>query len=146
MGIMDWLRAALAGSARAEAAMPLMLAKGRGFTFEIVGESHYQNAIAKVAGPKSSAGCKVETTAQLVFNDGNAHDLNAIGVLLDGRVAGFVPRDQAAAMRAAILRINPDERPVICRAKIVGGWLSDDGDEGAYGVKLSLAQPLKTQT
>jgi hypothetical protein len=41
------------------------------------------------------------------------------------------------------LRLNLENRPVMCDAKIVGGWDRGDGDEGHYGVTLSLSKPLR---
>lgn len=49
----------------------------------------------------------------------------------------------AKEIRDAILRLNPEERPVTCDAQVVGGWRRDWEDEGHYGVKLSLSYPLK---
>ena len=122
---------------------PVHLARGRGFTFEIVGEGNYQDALDLVCGGKCEDGHKLSTTAQLVFQEDNPHDPNAIAVLIDRRVVGYIPRDLAPGMRSDILRLNPEERPVTCEAKVVGGWLRYGGDEGHYGVKLSLAEPLR---
>jgi hypothetical protein len=119
------------------------IAPGRGFTLDLVGESHHQGELDSICGGKCEDGYRAECTAQLYFTDNNPHDLNAIGVMVDGKPVGFLPRDVTEQLRADILRINPDRRPVTCNAKIVGGWDRGDGDEGHYGVKLSLSQPLR---
>jgi len=122
---------------------PLVLAPGRGFTQEVVGESHRQEAFELVMGPKRPEGFNDIVTAQLVFDDGNEHDPNAVGVLIETYHVGYIPRADAALFREQILNINPEELPVTCKAKIVGGWLRDDGDEGSFGIKLSVSSPLR---
>jgi hypothetical protein len=124
---------------------PIVLARGRGYTFEVVGESHRQATIDAICGGKCEDGHNLEVTAQLLLIEGNPHDPNAVGVFVDGQLVAYVPRQLAAGIRADILRLSPDERPVTCDAKIVGGWDRGD-DEGHYGIKLSLANPLRVAT
>jgi hypothetical protein len=121
----------------------LLLAPTNGFNFDIVGEASYQDALDDLCGGKCEEGFNLPALAQLCFQEDNPHDANAIVVLIDRRVVGYVARDRAPSMRAEILRLNPSERPVTCNAKIVGGWARGRGDEGHYGVKLSLAHPLR---
>jgi hypothetical protein len=122
---------------------PVHLARGRGFTFEIVGEASYQEALDAICGGKCEEGHRLRCTAQLCFQEDNPHDSNAIVVLIGGNVVGYIPRDIAPPMRSAILRLNPDERPVTCEAQIVGGWMREEKDEGHYGVRLNLSKPLR---
>jgi hypothetical protein len=140
MGIFSWL---FGGNDKAAAPEPLQLAAGRGFTYEIVGEAQYQDALDAVCGGKCDEGHKLQVTAQLRLIDDNPHDPNAVGVFIDGDLVGFIPRADAVPIRAEILAINPEERPLTCAAKIVGGWDDGYGDEGHYGVKLSIARPLR---
>ena len=118
---------------------PIHLTPGDDYIFEIVGEASYQRALDALCGGKCDKGQELEATAQLCFQEDNPHDANAVVVLIEGLVVGYVPRDLAPVLRAAILRWNPEERPVTCDALIVGGWRRDDSDEGHYGVKLSIA-------
>ena len=145
MGVLEWLFGARAASPAESnrSVEPVHLARGRGFTFEIVGEASYQAALDAICGGKCEDGYKLPVVAQLCFQEDNPHDANAVVVLINGKVVGYIPRDLAPEMRTAILTLNPDERPVTCDAKVVGGWLRDGGDEGHYGVKLSLSKPLK---
>jgi hypothetical protein len=149
MGIFSWL---FAPARKPEVHTPLRsqrptdpvhIAPGRGYTTPIVGESHYQEVLDEIVGGKCEQGCKFDVTAQLVFDTGNSHDPNAIGVLISGKVVGFISREGTASMRAEILRVNTQERPITCDARIVGGWRYDDGDEGSYGVKLSISKPMR---
>lgn len=93
------------------------------------------------ASAKRGTGCQV--TAELRFEEDNSHDADAIAVWIDGERVGYVPAGIARLFRAAIERINPDGLPITCDAKIVGGWKRGNGDEGHYGVNLSLADPLR---
>jgi hypothetical protein len=145
MGLLSWLfglgEAAPAGPNHS--LEPVHLARGRGFTFEIVGEASYQAALDTICGGKCEDGYNLPVVAQLCFQEDNPYDSNAIMVLIDGKVVGYIPRDLAPEMRDAILKLDPEERPVTCDAKVVGGWIRDPNDEGHYGVKLSLSRPLR---
>lgn len=152
MGLFDWLL----GAKQAEpewrpvrspdtscSVDPVHLAGGRGYTFEVVGESHRQDALNAICGGKCEDGHDIKVTAQLIIIEGNPHDPNAVGVFVDSQMVGYVPRDVASLIRSELMRLSPDERPVTCDARIVGGWDRGDGDEGHYGIKLSLSNPLK---
>jgi|KBSSwiStaDraftv2_1062776.scaffolds.fasta_scaffold1097167_1 hypothetical protein len=146
MGFLDWLLGPGDIPTDSEFPTPVHLARGRGFTFEVVGEANYQDALDVLCGGKCEDGHKLEARAQLIFQEDNPYDPNAIAVLIDRRLVGYVPRDLARSMRSAILTLNPEERPVTCDALVVGGWLRDEDDEGHYGVRLSLAHPLRLAT
>jgi hypothetical protein len=121
----------------------LVLAHTRGFNQDVVGEGHRQSSFLQIMGPKTPEGFDAIVQAQLIFDDGNVHDSNAVGVLLERYHVGYLPRAEAAAIRSEILAINPKEMPVVCKAKVVGGWKRVDGDEGSFGIRLSLARPLR---
>lgn len=118
------------------------LAAGRGFTFDVVGENQWQDNLSAICGGKCEDGHKREVAAQLVF-ESNPTDPNAVGVMIDARPVGWIPADKGAEVRSALMALNPDRRAVTCKAKVVGGWDRGDGDEGHFGVKLSLSWPLK---
>jgi hypothetical protein len=117
---------------------------GRGsFTFEVVGESYRQEVLDSICGGKCEDGHDLEVTAQLLLIENNPYDPNAVGVFVDSKLVGYVPRDVAPLIRSEILMLDPDERPVTCDGKITGGWDRGNGDEGNYGIKLNLATPLR---
>lgn len=139
----DWLLGSSRPAEKERATELLRLARERGFTFDVVGEANYQDALDSICGGKCEEGHRLRCTAKLCFQEDNPHDPNAIVVLISGKVVGYLPRTIAAEMRSSILRLNPHERPVTCDAQIVGGWMRDEDDEGHYGVKLSLSDPLR---
>jgi hypothetical protein len=146
MGLLDWLFRSRDISTDEPIPEPVHLAPGRSFAFEVVGEANYQDALDEICGGKCEDGHNLPARAQLIFQEDNPYDPNAIAVLIDRWLVGYVPRDLAAGMRSAILTLNPEERPVTCDALVVGGWMRDEGeDEGHYGVKLSLAHPLRVR-
>lgn len=120
----------------------LPLAAGRGFTVDVVGESQWQANIARVIGGKRDEGYSEEYVAQLAF-DNSPRDANAVAVMFDAHPVGWIARGDAAAVRSEINAINPEGLPVTVKAKIVGGWDRGNGDEGRFGVKLSLSRPIK---
>lgn len=134
----------LFGNGDAAAKRPLLqLAPGRGFTFDIVGESRFQTALSRVCGGKSGEGHKHEVTAELRFDE-NPSDPNSIAVDIAGKQVGWIPSLANAEIRPEIAALTRSGSSS-CKAKIVGGW-SRDGDEGHFGVKLSLSRPLKSIT
>lgn len=152
MGLFDWLFGAklaesewrpLRSPETSGSVEPVHLARGRGYTFEVVGEAYRQDALDAICGGKCEDGHDVQIIAQLIMIEGNSHDPNAVGVFVDSQLVGYVPRDVAPHIRTELVRLSPDERPVTCDARIVGGWDRGDGDEGHYGIKLSLSNPLR---
>lgn len=122
---------------------PLRIARGRGFNVEVVGEAHYQDALDEACGGKCEEGHDIQVTAQLVLIEDNPYDPNAVGVFINAELVGYIPRDAAVHVRTELRRLSPNEKPVTCDARIVGGWDRGDGDEGHYGVKLSLSNPMR---
>lgn len=116
------------------------VAAGRGFTFNIVGESQFQPALSKLCGGKKVGGHKREATAQLRFEQ-NTHDPNAIAVYIRSKQVGWIPAVLTQDLRREVIALNADQT-VACKAMIMGGWKDEDG-EGHFGVKLSLSRPLK---
>ena len=143
MGILSWIFGSKDKAEAPDQSGILHIAPGRGFTFRLTGESHFQATLDSICGGKCEEGHRLPITAKLRFEDDNAHDADAIAVLIQDKTVGYVPASVAARLRASIERLNPDGRIVCCRAKIVGGWKRAGDDEGHYGVNLSLSDPLR---
>ncbi len=104
---------------------------------EVVGESHYQQALDKLAGPKTDDGVRVECNASLVLEIGNKHDANAIRVDISKKTVGYLSRDDASDVRTELMDmgIKPGQS-VVVKAVIAGGHTGEN-----YGVWLDLPEP-----
>jgi hypothetical protein len=107
------------------------------FEFDVVGESHYQEALESIAGAKDDESKRHDCVAELVLEDDNPHDNQAILVAIDGKQVGYLSRKHAREFRAELRQQGISV--TVCRvpALIVGGW-KRGLDEGHFGVKLDL--------
>jgi hypothetical protein len=104
---------------------------------EVVGESHYQDALWTIVGGPRADPVHYETQAVLEPEPDNPHDPNAIQVLVEGHLVGYLSREDAAIYRPGLLRLieaSPTGR-VALEAQIVGGGPRRDGI-GFLGVFL----------
>jgi hypothetical protein len=96
---------------------------------EVVGESRYQDALWSVVGGRCREPVRYETDAVLEPEPDNPYDANAIKVVIDGFVVGYLSREDAALYRPGLLRLieaSPTGR-VALEASIVGGGPRSDG-------------------
>ena len=116
--------AAKPGAAK-QAAPGLTIACGENsYRFEVVGESRYQKALAQIVGGHNREGYSHDCFARLVPEPANTFDPNAIQVVIDGQKVGYVPKDGTARIHAALGSFGP----LACRARIVGGWRTNQHD------------------
>lgn len=108
-----------------------------GDVLDVVGESHYQQALTKIVGGKSETGAYFECQAVLVPEPENIHDHNAIRVEIDGRKVGYISREEAPAVGALIKRTGGGNQSLTVGAVIVGGWKSAEST-GHFGVQIHL--------
>jgi len=104
---------------------------------EVVGESRYQDSLWRIVGGRRRDSVRYETEAVLEPEPDNPYDPNAIRVLVDGNLIGYLSREDAAAYRPGLLRLM-EESPtgrVALEAQIVGGGPRRDGI-GFLGVFL----------
>ena len=115
----------------------VQLAPGRGYHVEIVGESHYQEALERAAGGHHHETCHIETRAVLRTQDDNPYDHMAVGVYVQGRLVGHLDRQMAREYRAQLPGVAMAE----CAALIVGGWRTNQYDKGYFGLRLNSLWP-----
>ena len=98
-------------------------------TLEVVGESRYQDALWQIVGGRTLDRVRYETHAVLISEAGNQHDPNAIQVLINGMLVGYLSREDAAAYRPGLIRLmeTSTNHLVALRAVIVGGGPRRDG-------------------
>ena len=104
---------------------------------EVVGESHYQDALWSIVGGRRRDAVRYEAVAVLEPEPNNPYDPNAIRVLVEGHHIGHLSREDAAAYRPGLLRLieGSPTRRVALEAQIVGGGPQRDG-LGFLGVFL----------
>jgi hypothetical protein len=112
-----------------------------GGSLNVVGESHYRDAIeAVIDGPKVE-GIRMITWATLVAEHDNPYDAHAVGVFIDGRKVGHLAREDAGAFWPLVERLQAAGRVAYCRADIYGGWNTSSTDRGDYRVTLYASGP-----
>jgi len=109
---------------------------------DIVGESHYADAIRDVFGSEfREQGCELATSAQLVPEPWNRHDRNAVGVWVAGRQVGYLSREDAARYAPALSELVAEGRTPQVGARVwaAAGYADRPGITGS--VRLDLAAP-----
>jgi hypothetical protein len=105
-------------------------------TLEVVGESHYQEDLWELAGGRSVDRIRCGVTAVLVPEPENVHDSNAVKVLIEGRLVGYLSREDAVAYLPGLERLRAThDSPIALMGQIVGGGPREDG-LGMLGVFL----------
>ena len=115
---------------------------------DVVGESHYQEALETICGGKTEEAVDKACWAFLQPEPDNPFDRNAVAVYINGLKVGYLSRDLAVDMSVATTHLwNTMQARCVARAQIRGGWRREyprkdgavDVDEGHYGVILGLA-------
>lgn len=125
------------GGEGGEAGTLWVLGDGR-YSIGAVGESNYQRALEEVSGGRKPKGVHKRVTAELVLENDNPYDSNAVAVLIDGLKVGYLSRGQARDFRAEGGQGLESARRILCRAEIRGGWNRGPRDRGHFGVTLDI--------
>jgi hypothetical protein len=113
--------------------------EGKGdFYFEVVGESNYQRALAKLAGEHGLTSADKQFRATLLLEDSNNHDSSAVAVQLEGATVGYLSRADARSYRRRLGQKGLSGVDATCDALIVGGGTRKRGEKLLYGVKLDI--------
>src|SRR3954453_17432574 len=114
------------------------------FGFQVVGESHYQQELERLAGGKSEESCERYCDAWLVPEPDNPHDPSAVCVQIQGVKVGYLASQLAGKYRDHLAPGKGNGRAK-CAAVIVCGWCREGGDEGSFGVKLDMTWPPRVK-
>lgn len=103
----------------------------------VVGESHYQDAIAAAAGGRELSGGEDEARcrAVLIPEPNNPHDANAVRVAVQGKTVGYLSREAATDYQPVLMDLHTSGRLGWCHARIAGGG------QRYCGVFLELSEP-----
>ena len=108
------------------------------FDFPVVGESHYQEALRKIVGDHGDDAPKQQFVANLIPEDNNSHDKNAVRGDIADMTVGYLSRDDAPSFRRRLDRKGLKGRTTTCQALITGGFILKDGNLAHYGVQLDI--------
>lgn len=113
---------------------PLIL--GGRETLEVVGESQYQAVLWRCVGGDDGERVRHLVQAVLAHEPENPYDGNAIAVLLEGDVVGYLSREDAAVYLPGLRALSERHRCSIgLEGQIIGGGQRPDG-RGMLGVFL----------
>jgi hypothetical protein len=98
----------------------------------VVGESHYQPAIRAACGAGINEDVKFECFAELVPEPTNPYDPNAVQVLIEERLVGYLSRADAAELGPAIVAERERTGGGLCRAAITGHKDSETTNLGVF--------------
>lgn len=107
------------------------------FAFSVVGESHYQAALKKLAGEHGKKKARVECIAQLTPDDANRYDDKTVAVTVNGAQVGNLSREDARKFRRRLGQKGLTGQATFCNAIVLGGgeWR---GEARFYGIQLDL--------
>jgi hypothetical protein len=100
----------------------------------VSGESHYQPALQKVAGPPRHGGWLVACEAELRREPDNSYDPDAVAVVIAGSKVGYINADACGDIATAMDRFGKSARANGIPALVRGGWT----DRPSLGVMLWL--------
>lgn len=109
------------------------------FSYEIVGESHYQHVLESICGGRTEDGADMLVEAKLVLEDSNQYDNQAVRVDIEGKTVGYLSKSNARQYRKYLHQAGHGKVIGRCAAEIVGGWDRGGDDRGSFGVKLDLS-------
>ena len=138
MGLFSWLF----GSDKTSSTITTRVAditNGPGtYDVDVVGESHYQEALETICGGRTENTQRLVVEAVLVPEDDNPHDTKAVRIFIQDQTVGYLDRETARNFRAQMAENGLTGVTAKCSAIIVGGWDRGGGDRGHFGVKLDL--------
>jgi hypothetical protein len=112
---------------------------------EVVGEGSYQANLRTLGGRSGPDGpANTAFVAGLVRDPANRYDENAIAVRIDGRLVGYLSREDAIRYRPVVEWAAAQDHIIACDARLTGGWDNGRGDQGHTGAILHVGTPGET--
>lgn len=109
----------------------------------VVGTSHYQPALTEISGRRADEEIRFETRATLVPEPDNPHDPNAIAVQIEGRLAGYLSRDENPRWQDVVKTLADHGHVAAAEAMIAGR--GPGGGTSNLGVFLRLPTPTEAR-
>jgi hypothetical protein len=109
----------------------------------VVGTSHYQEALTEISGRQADEEIRVEKIAVLVPEPDNPHDPNAIAVQIDGRLVGYLSRNENPRWQDIVKTLGARDHSAAAEAMIAGR--GPGGGTTNLGVFLRLPTPTEAR-
>jgi tetratricopeptide (TPR) repeat protein len=106
------------------------------FALDVVGESHYQDEIRRIAAGRTEKRERVEFRVVLIPEPDNEYDPAAVAVHAEqGGIVGYLASEDAAELQPKIMAMKKSKnRYPACMAVLTGGY----GEKRSIGVVLDL--------
>ncbi len=119
------------------------------FGQEIVGESHYFKTLARCfkAGRQETSGKRSYITVQLVLENDNKHDKNAVAVVSDFGIVGHLPRADAKLYRKKYGNNETHTTDAVIYTRdgtMFGVWIDVDLDDDWVGEPIEPTKQVNT--
>jgi hypothetical protein len=108
-----------------------------------VGVSHYQPALLELTGAREGDEVRVDVRVALVPQPDNPHDPNAVAVEIDGRLVGYLSRDDAVVWQPIVQVVADHGALAVCDAMIAGR--GPESGTPNLGVFLRLPTPTEAR-
>jgi hypothetical protein len=108
------------------------------YSFDVVGEIHYQEILESICGGRTKKGHRLEVEAYLVPENDGPYGRNAVRVYIQGLTVGYLHWKSAPIFREQMKETGVAGAAAKCNAIIVGGWDHATGDRGYFGVRVDL--------
>jgi hypothetical protein len=109
----------------------------------VVGTSHYQQALSEISGRRGDEEIRVEKIATLHPEPDNPHDPKAIAVHVDGRLVGYLSRDENPRWQEVVKQLAEHKHVAAAEAMIAGR--GPGGGTSNVGVFLRLPTPTEAR-
>ena len=113
---------------------------GSPYPTEVKGESSYKSNLLQICGEYDQDDGYDDDThaAELILENENAHDANAVRVAIDDLTVGYLARTDALRYRKRLVELEIAKPCVgVTTASIKGGFLKD-GEVTDFGVRLAF--------
>lgn len=138
MGLFSWL----SGNHKKSSKITMQIGElknGPGtYSVDVVGESHYQEALEDICGGRTENSQRLEVEAFLVPENDNPYDPKAVCIYIQDQPVGHLDRKTARGFRKQSAAAGLTGVAIKCSAIIVGGWDRGGDDKGYFGVKIDL--------
>jgi hypothetical protein len=116
---------------------PFIFWREGSFPTRAVGEGDCQVALSEVCGGPGRPGYEHLCEAHLLPDADNPQDANAVKVVVQGRLVGYLSRADAVRFREQMARTGR-RGGARCAAKINGGWRTNQRGQATFGIRLGV--------